>query len=178
MAGTDDTTSTLHQTGSCLCGSVRFLVDGAILFNELCHCRACGRARGMTPVHLIGVEGDFKILQGEGQMRMIQGMGALTHAICSNCGVGLYQQPKGKTFYATYPTTFQIETSNSNEQDASSHNVPCSFLPPHLQPKFHNNYENRLTNYYDSLPKYKTFKSKGILMTNDGDVMVRKEESP
>ena len=35
-------------------------------FNVLCHCRTCARARGVTPVHLIGVMADqFSIDAGE-----------------------------------------------------------------------------------------------------------------
>ena len=158
----------IHQTGQCLCGAVKFTVKGTILFNELCHCRACGRARGMTPVHLIGVKGDFTVLrQEEDKVKTVPGMGTMTHTMCSQCGGGLYQRPAGATFYAVFPTTFQLETP------VEGRDVPSGMLPPHLQPKAHHNYENRLCNHYDALPKYKTFPG-SPKMTNEGEII--KEE--
>jgi hypothetical protein len=160
----------LCQTGQCLCGAVKFRVEGTIIFNQFCHCRACGRARGMTPVHLIGVKGDFSILQGEENTKDIKGVGRMMHAICIKCGGGLYQRPQGMGFYATFPTTFQIESPT--EQSSTKVSVPSSLLPPNLLPKYHSNYENRLQNHYDSLPKYKASPgASAVLMTNEGDII-------
>jgi hypothetical protein len=39
-----------------VCGEVVFEVkDADIMMNALCHCRACARGRGMSPVHLLVV---------------------------------------------------------------------------------------------------------------------------
>ena len=167
MATESEVVDKLHQRGQCLCGCVKFEVDGKIIFNELCHCRACGRARGMTPVHLIGVKGDFKILQGQAKVKTVHGIGTMRHTICSDCGGGLYQRPEGKDFYATFPTSFRIESPVAE-------GVPSSFLPANLQPHYHANYENRLYNFHDELPKYKAFPD-SPRMTNEGQVM---EEKP
>lgn len=35
-----------RPTGQCLCGGVRYEVDGALLFSAICHCRHCQRAGG------------------------------------------------------------------------------------------------------------------------------------
>ena len=152
----------IKQTGQCFCGAVRFQVEGQIIFNELCHCRACGRARGMTPVHLIGVEGTFSFQKGEELMKMIPGMGSMIHAICRECGSGLYQRPQDENFYAVFPTTFQIEDGLS-----------C-LLPDIYRAQRHVNYENRLQDSLDELPKYKAF-TDGPMMTNTGAIICHSE---
>lgn len=152
----------IDQTGQCLCGNVKFRVKGTIVFNELCHCRGCGRARGMTPVHVLGVQGEFDLLQGD--TRTIAGMGSMEHVNCATCGGGLYQRPAGETFYAVFPTTFQIETVTSDND------VPSSLLPAYLQPTVHVNYENRLMDFHDNLPKYKSnFGSRRV--NNAGEII-------
>jgi len=168
---------TICRTGQCLCGKVKFQVTGRVLFNELCHCRACGRARGMTPVHIIGVKGDFTVLSQEGggggggenssdMIKIVRGMRTLEHAICAACGGGLYQRPAAMTsLYAVFPTTFQIET------DVPGSNVPSCLLPTYLQPQYHANYENRLFNHYDPLPKYKSSAGSSPRMTNEGEII-------
>ena len=151
----------IDQTGQCLCGNAKFRVKGTIVFNELCHCRACGRARGMTPVHLLGVQGEFDLFRGD--TRTIAGMGSMEHVNCAVCGGGLYQRPADETFYAVFPTTFQIETVTNDD-------IPSSVLPNYLQPTVHVNYENRLFDFHDNLPKYKSnFGSRRV--NNTGEII-------
>lgn len=156
--------TTLKQTGQCLCGKVKFAVDGDVLFNTLCHCRACSRARGMSPVHLIGVKGDVTYSQGQDLVKVVPGNGAMEHAFCSACGGGIYQKPAGAGFHAVFPVSFQLETETEGQQ------VPSCVLPTELMPKMHTNYENRLMNHYDSLPKYKAFPPANK-MTNQGEII-------
>lgn len=144
----------INQTGQCLCGSVKFRVKGTIIFNELCHCRACGRARGMTPVHVVGVQGQLEVQQGD--IKTIAGLGSMTHTNCAACGCGIYQRPQGEHFYAVFPTTFQLESPQNNNNTDGGDDMPSCLLPDYLQPTVHVNYENRLMDFHDSLPKYKS----------------------
>ena len=82
----------------------------------------------------------------------------MTHAFCSSCGTGIYQCPSGASFRALFPVTFHIE-DESNEKSC--------LLPPEYLPTCHLNYENRLFDWHDSLPKYKAFKS-STQVTNEG----------
>lgn len=155
----------LKQTGQCNCGKVTFAVDGPVVFNELCHCRACSRTLGMSPVHLIGVGGDLHYTQGQEYIKVVNGHGKMIHAFCTECGTAIYQKPDGTSFCAVYPVSFRLETPSKTNDE-----VPSCLLPPDLLPKYHANYENRLMNHYDSLPKYKTFPG-GLTMTNEGKVL-------
>lgn len=115
----------------------------------------------MAPVHLLGVKGDIDILEGQDVVKTVSGLGTMIHVNCGECGTGIYQKPKGAKFITAFPTTFHIEAVSEGGS------VPSSMLPEVLLPKAHINYENRLTNFYDSLPKYKTFPDAGPQMTNE-----------
>ena len=76
-------------TGSCNCGSIAYTVDvvDKPVFNILCHCRACARARGVSPVHIYGVTKDqFEITKGESNLNVVKGVGSMLHAFCTECG--------------------------------------------------------------------------------------------
>ena len=44
-------------------------------------------------------------------------------------------------------------------------------LPEKFMPTAHINYENRLRNSFDALPKYRTFKHKKVRLTNEGEIV-------
>ena len=82
-----------------------------------------------------------------------------------------------KAFYAS---VFEYENGkNTSQRDASEKpssknpGVKC-LLPPHLMPALHANYENRLMDYDDALPKYKDhpkgFGGTDIQLNNDGSL--------
>ncbi len=168
--------------GRCYCGSVCFRAQGAPIFNVLCHCRPCSRARGVSPVHLYGVpEEVFAITKGEDLIKVVtcpedqltksyNNSRPMTHAFCSNCGSFIYQRPQGAGFRALSPVSFQIETKLSENDETNVCGV-SSILPEELWPMAHYNYENRVRNHYDALPKYRTFKHGGVRLTNEGEVV-------
>ena len=52
--------------GSCLCGGVRFEIDGALMRSSHCHCRQCQKAHGApfrTRARVAAA--DFRFLVGE-----------------------------------------------------------------------------------------------------------------
>lgn len=163
-------TKVADYVAKCVCGAVKVKVAGPVVSNHFCHCRACGRARAMTPVHLLIVKGTPEILEGAEYVKTVNGMGKLCHTSCTKCLTGVYQGPEGAPFFAAFPSTFHIEQPNGDEP-------PITVLPEELMPTSHCNYENRLTNFYDSIPKYKTFpawrggEGAGVEMTNDGKVI-------
>ena len=137
---------------------------GAIIFHGLCHCRACSRARGTSPVHLIGVPASaFAIAKGEELLKTAV-RGKMTHTFCSSCGGPVYQCPAGAPFRAIFPASFEIEAP-----DASPCGVSCR-LPETLHPKGHFNYENRLLDSSDALPKFTCFPGSPQLK-NDGSLL-------
>lgn len=131
------------------------------MFNHLCHCRACSRARSMSPVHIMGISNDdFTWTKGEEHLTVAKGQGKMIHGFCSLCGTALYQHPDGARFKALFPVCFHI----NDPEDPKS----C-ILHDELKPTMHANYENRVFDWHDSLPKYKV-DPPGPRMENNGDI--------
>ena len=151
---------TIEENGACRCRSVKFKVDGKILMNALCHCKACSKNRGMSPVHLIAVTPPeaVQITEGKEFLRKFKGEGRMRHKFCSKCGVLVYQCPKKAPFRAILPTNFHIEDG-----------VSCK-LPEKYMPRAHINYENRQYDWKDPLPKFKEFPPHGRLDNNGYDI--------
>lgn len=152
---------TIDQKGACYCGAVGFSVRGGIFFNGLCHCKACSRARGVSPLHLIAVTPPeaLQILKGEEGLVTHRGyrgaFGQMTHRFCGACGCLIDQGPEGAPFRAVLPVNFHLEDGKS-----------C-VLPEKYKPKLHVNYENRMMDWHDSLPKYKVFHFEGAIRVNN-----------
>ena len=145
--------SIIGENGACRCRCIKFKVTGYKLFNGLCHCKSCSYNRGMSPVHLIAVTPaqGVEIIEGKEFLRKVRGDGKMRHKFCSNCGVEIYQGPKGADFRGILPTNFHIEDG-----------VSC-LLPEKYKPECHVNYENRQYDWNDDLPKFKAHPPHGRL---------------
>lgn len=77
--------------GSCLCGAVRFEVELPFLRANHCHCSRCRKHSGATGCIQGRVRREqFRLLQGEAQIRTYgAGMGAVK-AFCIHCGSSLF----------------------------------------------------------------------------------------
>jgi hypothetical protein len=79
-------------TGGCLCGGVRFELDGEPAFSSNCHCRGCQRASGSAYMPLMGfpkdavrVTGDVKYFQ-----RQADSGASESEGFCPECGARLF----------------------------------------------------------------------------------------
>ncbi|HWA72334.1 MAG TPA: GFA family protein [Polyangiaceae bacterium] len=79
----------MRATGHCLCGAIRFEVNGAPSPICLCHCAQCRRAVGATPVAWATYDREgFRILAGE--PRWFQSSPAARRGFCADCGCSLF----------------------------------------------------------------------------------------
>ena len=151
----------IQDTGSCHCRSVKYKVNGNVMFNCFCHCKACCHSRGMSPVHLIGISPPeaLEFTEGKELLTKTKGYGKMVHAFCSKCGTMVYQCPgEDVNFRAILPTNFHIEDG-----------VNCK-LPEKYLPKAHVNYENRQYDSCDKLPKFKCFPPTGMVDNQGNDI--------
>ena len=159
--------------GGCNCGAVAFefnLGGSEPFFRGYCHCRACSRAHAVSPVMLFAVPAaTFAVTRGEEHISVRPGQGRMTHAFCTQCGCAVWQCPAGASFRALFPVTFHIERPDP----AMPCGVSCK-LPEEMLPVKHFNYENRLVDWHDPLPKFVRFG--GQQMNNDGTL--KEEEEP
>lgn len=76
-----------RYTGSCLCGGLRYEIQGEIGDIVQCHCRKCRKANGSAfatnaPIQKV----DFKIVQGEHLLKKFQSTATTQRCFCTDCG--------------------------------------------------------------------------------------------
>ena len=73
--------------GECLCGGVKFEIEGEIRNLYQCHCSLCRRATGAAANTATFVSGhSFRWVSGESEIRSFQKPTGFRSDFCSNCG--------------------------------------------------------------------------------------------
>ena len=97
------------HTGSCLCGAVRFTVEGDLPGPDACHCTQCRKTSGhywaSTDVKrsALTVEGEFNVAWFRSSEKVQRGF-------CSACGASLFWDPIGKDWIAVAMGAFDAPT--------------------------------------------------------------------
>ena len=74
--------------GGCLCGAVRYRIDGPVLGASICHCATCRRAAGAQSVAWLTVPADgFALVQG--QPAAFASSPGVERTHCAVCGTSL-----------------------------------------------------------------------------------------
>jgi hypothetical protein len=80
----------MHK-GSCLCGSVRYEIDGELGEFGCCHCGSCRKASGSAYAANAPVErARFRLLSGDATLREYESSPGKLRAFCSACGSPIY----------------------------------------------------------------------------------------
>src|SRR5579863_10004569 len=81
-------------TGGCLCGQVRYIVNGEPALSAICHCRNCQRHTGSAfetvmafPNASVSVQGELKTFADVGDSGK-----AVHRRFCPNCGSGVLRE--------------------------------------------------------------------------------------
>ena len=78
-------------TGRCLCGGVRFEIDGPIGPAVYCHCSTCRRANGSAfAANASTPRAGFRLLEGAELIREFESSPGKQRAFCSRCGSPIY----------------------------------------------------------------------------------------
>lgn len=82
--------------GSCLCGTVRYRIDGGLGPIVLCHCSMCRKAQGSAfaanaPVPAAA----FRIVAGEGALRAYRSSPQKERLFCGTCGSPIFSRRDG-----------------------------------------------------------------------------------
>ena len=82
----------MTMTGGCLCGQVRYEIEGEAQVAMVCHCKNCQRQAGSLASTIIGVPRGA--LQHSGEIKVYADRGdsgnALERQFCPNCGSPLF----------------------------------------------------------------------------------------
>lgn len=96
-------------SGSCLCGAVRFEVDGALPAPDACHCSKCRKISGHfwasadVPRSAVSIE-------GMDQVTWYQSSAKVRRGFCRTCGSALFFDPPHKDWIAIAMGSFESPT--------------------------------------------------------------------
>ncbi len=81
-------------TGSCLCGAVKFVVDGELKPPDACHCTQCRKTSGHYWVSTDVPRKSLK-LEGEFDVAWFRSSEKAQRGFCSTCGASLFWEQIG-----------------------------------------------------------------------------------
>lgn len=87
--------------GSCLCGAVRFEIEGRVSPIGLCHCSKCRKATGTGAIaDLMTASKSLRFTHGEEKVRRFMQESGYRTAFCEQCGSPLPKpHPNGKMWW-------------------------------------------------------------------------------
>jgi hypothetical protein len=80
-------------TGGCLCGGVRFSINGELQSLQLCHCVQCRKAQGTAFASALPIKADaFTLLSGDELLRHFESSPGKERVFCGRCGSPVYSR--------------------------------------------------------------------------------------
>jgi hypothetical protein len=121
------------STGGCLCGAVRYEMQGTVTESGYCHCRTCQKQSGAPVVAWFAIApSGFRYISGT--PKTFRASAGATREFCSNCGTYL-------VFREDDPSaTLGINTTTLDN-------------PAEVPPDFHIWHESRI-GWFETLPRH------------------------
>ena len=85
------------KTGSCLCGAVKFEVDGPLRDVIACHCTQCRKQTGSYMSSTAAQDSDFKIVEDRG-LKWYRSSDKAKRGFCGECGSVLFWKGDGRDY--------------------------------------------------------------------------------
>ncbi|MBX3483814.1 GFA family protein [Phenylobacterium sp.] len=83
----------MPRSGGCLCGGVRYEVEGPLAPVQLCHCGECRKAQGSAfGANMPVASAAFRLLQGEDLLREHRASPGKRRVFCGACGSPIFSQ--------------------------------------------------------------------------------------
>jgi hypothetical protein len=81
------------HTGQCLCGGIRFEINGELAPIQICYCKQCQRAQGTALATNIPVAlSAFRLIVGKELIRSYESTPGKHRCFCGVCGSPLYSK--------------------------------------------------------------------------------------
>lgn len=103
------------HTGSCLCGNIRFSVEGDLEAPTACHCSQCRRQSGHYFAST-NVKREKLEISGEEKLAWFQSSPKVRRGFCSTCGSFLLWDPPGSEWISVAMGAFEKPTGTSLER--------------------------------------------------------------
>jgi hypothetical protein len=81
--------SSRRAAGGCLCGAVRYEIEGALASPSACHCGQCRRQHGALGVYTLAPAERYKI-KGSRNITWYESSPGIRRGFCRNCGSKLF----------------------------------------------------------------------------------------
>lgn len=133
--------------GSCLCGDVKYEVEGELGDFGYCHCRSCQKASGSAHAANCPVlRTDFRLVSGAASLREFESSPGKLRVFCSRCGSPIY------AYLAANPAVVRIRLGS----------LDSTF---DKQPQAHTFVSERASwaPIDDDVPQFPTWAPKGVL---------------
>lgn len=98
-----------RHAGACLCGAVKFVVQGTLKAPDACHCSQCRRVSGHFWAST-DVPDDRLTVTGADQVRWYRSSDRAERGFCVNCGSALFWKPTGQQRTAVAMGAFDTPT--------------------------------------------------------------------
>lgn len=86
-------------TGSCLCGKVRYQINGPVYRFVHCHCRTCRKVHGTVYGSSAVVQREhFQVVSGERAISRYESSPGKYRCFCSACGTHVFAQKREEVF--------------------------------------------------------------------------------
>ena len=110
------TTPTTNATGGCLCGAVRYQVDGPLRRVVYCHCEQCRRTSGHF-VAATACNSDHLSVSVDDGLRWYRSSSFAQRGFCGLCGASVFWRPDHEDYMSIMAGTIDGPTG----LDASTH---------------------------------------------------------
>ena len=101
----------LVHTGSCLCGAVKFELEGEIPAPTACHCTQCRKHSGHYEASTDVPRNKLKIFGSERITWFLATEKNVRRGFCSTCGSSLFWDPVGRDWTAIAMGAFDTPTN-------------------------------------------------------------------
>lgn len=103
------------RTGSCLCGAIRFSVDGELGPPDACHCSQCRRQSGHYWAST-DVARESVVVEGMDKVGWYRSSARVRRGFCSTCGSVLFWDADGRERIAIAMGAFDAPTGTHLEK--------------------------------------------------------------
>ena len=83
-----------RTTGGCLCGGVRYEIDGPLAPPSACHCGQCRRSHGALGLYTLAPSERYKI-KGDRNLAWFESSPGIRRGFCRVCGSKLFWERIG-----------------------------------------------------------------------------------
>lgn len=101
---------TIRAAGSCLCGAVRYAVQGSLRPVIYCHCEQCRKTSGHFVAASACASQDLELID-RGSLRWYDSSSQAQRGFCSDCGSNLFWRPVSGGHVSIMAGTIDLPTT-------------------------------------------------------------------